>query len=571
MQENKRSNPFSLVFKFTKPYKYIATILVFLTLSSTVVSLILPKYFGYIFDAAAKREAYDILVFTSVVLVVVLFFIGLIQTLAGVYLAQRVAFDLRVAISSKISQQTFKFINNITPSKLLSILTSDVDAVRDLVSQSLVLLFSSIFIIIGSGALMLSINWRMALVAFIAIPLIVVGFVIVFKRLGVLFEKSRVIIDRLNRVISESIVASSLVRVLSAQNIELRKFSIYNLEAKDVGIKILKGFAFVLPYINLISSITGVLLLYVGANEFLQDRLTPGDFVAFFSYFGVLIWPVLTLGFISNLFSRAFISIGRINEVLNSEVENFNGVKQGDIEGKIEFKNVNLVYSDKNILKDVSFVVPAHKKTAIIGPTAAGKTQIMYLLTGLIEPTSGEILIDNTNVKEYNLQYLYKQMGLVFQDSTIFNTTIEENIDFHKGNNDVIRALKTAELFDFVSGLDNGLDTYINERGSNLSGGQKQRLTLARALAVNPKILLLDDFTARIDKSTEQKIFANLNTDYPNITFLVISQKIESIKDFDNIVLIMEGEVLAQGTHQELLNKSLEYQQIYESQKSTEN
>lgn len=570
-QKPQGPNPMALVIRFAKPYKYVAALLVILTLAATVLSLTLPKYIGYIFDAAAKRENYDNLISTMIIFIAVSLVVGLIQVIAGVYLSQKIALDLRIAISNKISRQTFKFINNITPSKLLSILTSDVDAVRDLVSQSLVLMFSSVFVIIGAGALMFSINWRMTLVAILVIPLILVAFMIVFQKLGVLFEKSRIIIDNLNRVISESIIASSLIRVVNSQKTEINKIGTYNIEARELGYQILKGFAFVFPYINLVTSLAGVVLLYVGANEFLESRLTPGDFVSFFSYFGVLIWPVLTLGFISNLISRAFISIGRINEVLDSKVEEATGMHQKEIEGEIIFKNVSLVLNEKNILKNVSFTVPAHKKTAIIGPTAAGKTQIMYLLTGLIEPTEGEILIDGINVKEYDLKSLYKQMGIVFQDSIIFNTTIEENIDFNKSSRDLSKIVEAAELSDFISKLDEGLNTTINERGSNLSGGQKQRLTLARALAVEPKILLLDDFTARVDKGTEQKIFMNLDQTYPNITSLVISQKIDSIKEFDQIILIMEGEVLAQGTHQELLNTSLEYKQIYESQQSTEN
>ncbi len=565
------TNPIATVVMFVKPYKFVAAFLVLLTITATVLSLITPKYIGYIFDAAALRQDYTELVNTMIALILVSFAIGIMQMVAGVYLSQKVAFNLRVAISSKIAKQTFKFINQITPSKLLSILTSDVDAIRELISQSLILLLSSIFILVGAGALMFSINWQMAIAGLLMIPLIAGAFFIVFKKLGPLFFKSRIIIDSLNRVITESIVAASLIRVLNSQKSEIQKFEEQNIAARTLGYQILNGFAFVFPFMNLVSSLGGVLVLYVGANEFLQDRITPGDFVSFFTYLGILIWPIVTLGFISNLISRAFISINRINEVLDSKVEEGKGTYQKDIEGKIEFRNVSLILDEKNILKDVSFTIPAGKKSAIIGPTAAGKTQVMYLLTGLIEPTEGEILIDDINVKDYNLQNLYKQMGIVFQDSIIFNTTIGENIDFHQASSDLNKVIAASELNDFVNGLDQGLETYINERGSNLSGGQKQRLTLARALAINPRILLLDDFTARVDKGTEQKIFKNLDDEYPGITQLVISQKIDSIKDFDKIILIMEGEVLAQGTHEELLKSSLEYKQIYESQQSTEN
>jgi len=567
----KGPNPMATVVKFVKPYKFLTALLVMFTLIATVLSLLIPKYIGYILDAAVKRENYDNLVVSMIILIAISLLIGVVQMIAGVYLSQKVAFDLRVAISGKIAKQTFKFINKISPSKLLSILTSDVDAIRELISQSLVLTFSSIFLILGAGALMLSINVPMGLAGLLVIPAIGGAFGYVFKKLGPLFYQSRIIIDNLNRVISENIIAASLIRVLSSQKKEVAKLEIYNAQSRELGFKILNGFAFMFPFVNLASSLGVVTVLYIGGNQLLGGNITPGDFVTFFTYLGVLIWPIITLGFISNLISRAFISLERVNEVLNSKIEESKGTLEKEIEGKIEFKNVSLVLDEKNILKNVSFIIHPHKQSAIIGPTAAGKTQIMYLLTGLIEPTSGDIFIDDINVKEYNLRNLYKQMGIVFQDSIIFNTTISENIDFQKSSGALDKVIETAELNDFIQKLDNGLETIINERGSNLSGGQKQRLTLARALVVNPKVLLLDDFTARVDKGTEKRIFDNLKKEFPTITQLVISQKIDSIKDFDEIVLIMEGEVLATGKHDDLLNKSLEYKQIYESQQSTEN
>lgn len=569
--EVKGTSPIATVIQFVRPYKILTGLLVIFTIIATVLSLIIPKYIGYILDAAVRQENYDGLVISMTLLIIASLIIGVVQMVAGVYLSQKVAFDLRVAISGKIAKQTFKFINKVSPSKLLSILTSDVDAIRELIAQSLVLTFSSIFLILGAGILMLSINVPMGIAGLLVIPVIGGAFGYVFKLLGPLFNQSRIIIDNLNRVISENVIAASLIRVLNSQKKEVSKLEKYNIQSRELGFKILNGFAFMFPFVNLASSLGVVAVLYIGGSELLEGNITPGDFVTFFTYLGVLIWPIITLGFISSLISRAFVSLQRVNEILDSKIEVDKGSVEREIQGKIEFKNVSLVLDEKNVLNNVSFVIQPHKQSAIIGPTAAGKTQIMYLLTGLIEPTSGDIFIDDINVKDYKLNNLYKQMGIVFQDSIIFNTSIGENIDFQKASKSLDKVINTAELNDFIHKLDNGLETIINERGSNLSGGQKQRLTLARALAVNPKILLLDDFTARVDKGTEKRIFDNLKREFPQITQLVISQKIDSIKDFDSIILIMEGEVLATGKHGDLLDKSLEYKQIYESQQSTEN
>ena len=213
----------------------------------------------------------------------------------------------------------------------------------------------------------------------------------------------------------------------------------------------------------------------------------------------------------------------------------------------------------------------AGTRTAVIGPTAAGKSQLLHLLTGLIKAASGTVEYDGKPVERYRKDSLHRQIGFVFQDSILFNLTLRENIAFNTtvSNEDLRRAVETAELHDFVDSLPQKLETVVSERGTSLSGGQKQRIMLARALALNPRILLLDDFTARVDITTERKILENVRRNYPNLTLLSVTQKIASVEDYDQIVLLMEGEVLATGTHTRLLETSPEYAQIYESQRST--
>ena len=225
----------------------------------------------------------------------------------------------------------------------------------------------------------------------------------------------------------------------------------------------------------------------------------------------------------------------------------------------------------KTALKDISFSVQAGSRTAIIGPTSAGKSQLLYILTGLVAPDIGDVYMDGVSIKDYDKQSLHQQLGFVFQDSIIFNLSLRENIAFSPtADDEALRlAITTAELDDLVLSLPEGLDTIISERGTSLSGGQKQRLMLARALAIRPKILLLDDFTARVDTVTELKILANVKANYPGITLVSVTQKIDPIRDYDQIVLIMEGELLAVGTHAQLLASSPEYMQIYNSQRST--
>jgi ATP-binding cassette subfamily B protein len=228
-------------------------------------------------------------------------------------------------------------------------------------------------------------------------------------------------------------------------------------------------------------------------------------------------------------------------------------------------------YGDKMVLKDVSIHAKPATRTAVIGPTAAGKTQLLYLLTGLIKPDSGTVEFDGNTVDAYQKAALHRQIGFVFQDSILFNLTLRENIAFNTSvtDLDLEKAIQTAELSDFIQSLPQKLDTIVSERGTSLSGGQKQRIMLARALALNPKVLLLDDFTARVDSTTERKILENVRKNYPQITLLSVTQKIGPVEDYDQIILLMEGEVLASGTHKQLMETSPEYVQIYDSQRST--
>ena len=223
------------------------------------------------------------------------------------------------------------------------------------------------------------------------------------------------------------------------------------------------------------------------------------------------------------------------------------------------------------MLKDISFNIKAGEKTAIIGPTAAGKTQLLYLLTGLLIPSSGQINFDGKDIAKYDKENLHAQVGFVFQDSAMFNLSLRENIAFSNTVKDsyLKRAIETAELSEYIEALPEKLDTIVSERGTSLSGGQKQRIMLARALALNPKVLLLDDFTARVDANTEQKILNNIAKNYPDLTLISVTQKISSIEHYDQIILLMDGELLAKGTHKELMHSSPEYVQIFLSQRST--
>ncbi|HLZ86356.1 MAG TPA: ABC transporter ATP-binding protein, partial [Puia sp.] len=378
-------------------------------------------------------------------------------------------------------------------------------------------------------------------------------------------------IDWLNKVINESILGAALIRVIHSQQLEYAKFLEANAKALGLGLRILKLFASLIPVIIFTANLATLTILALGGHYVIGGQMTLGNFSAFNNYLNMLIFPILVIGFMSNVIAQAQASYGRISGVLNTPDPVETGTLAKELDGNIELKDVSVSFGEKHALKDISFTVAGGSKTAVIGPTAAGKTQLLYLLTGLNQPNSGIIEFDGHPLDRYKKEDFHRQVGFVFQDSIIFNMSIRENIAFSDTVTDesLEKAIATAELRDFIDSLPEKLNTIVSERGTTLSGGQKQRIMLARALAIEPRVLLLDDFTARVDTQTEQKILANVRQNYPGITLLSVTQKIASIEDYEQIILLMEGEMIASGTHAVLMQTCPEYVQIYQSQRST--
>jgi len=560
------------LFALLKPYKGMIVLLIIMSFASNAFTLWLPQIIKEGIDLfIAKNPDTHIIVYKFVAAAIGVFLFAWGTTFLQTYASERVARDLRTRLAERISRQNYSFLQKTNPAQLLTNLTADVDSIKIFVSQAVVSLFSSVFVILGASVLMLTINWQLALCVIAIIPIIGFTFFIILKKVRVLFKASREVIDWLNKVINESILGSALVRVIHSQQLEYAKFLEANAKALGLGLRILKTFASLIPVIIFTANLATLTILALGGHYFITGRMSLGDFSAFNNYLQQLIFPILVIGFMSNLIAQASASYMRISGVLNAPDPVDEGTLTGDLQGNIALKDVSLSYGDKKVLSDISFQVRAGSKTAVIGPTAAGKTQLLYLLTGLNQPGSGAVEFDGQPLGSYKKEAFHGQVGFVFQDSIIFNMSIRENIAFSDTVTDesLALAIETAELKDFIDSLPDRLDTVVSERGTSLSGGQKQRIMLARALAIQPRILLLDDFTARVDTQTEQKILANVRQNYPGITLLSVTQKIAAIEDYEQIILLMEGEMIASGTHDHLMATCPEYVQIYQSQRST--
>jgi ATP-binding cassette subfamily B protein len=567
-EEPKKSGLVSLL----KPYTGMLVFLILFTLVSNALNLLLPKITASAIDAYGTHHldlgwVAEEFLFASIAIFIFVYLQSIVQT----YVSERVARDLRKRVAEKISRQSYSYIEKTNPSKLLTNLTSDIDSIKTFVAQAIVSIISSVFIIIGASILLILIDWRLALAVLAIVPMIGGTFFFILGKVRKLFLKSREVIDWLNKVINESILGAALIRVLNSEQPEYEKFLAANTNAKDLGMQILKLFATMIPIISFVANMATVVILSLGGHYVITGSMTLGNFTAFNSYLALLIFPILVIGFMSNVIAQAQASYGRVQLVLDEPDEKAEGTIKEKLHGDIAVKNITVTHGEKSALKGVSITVKGGTRTAIIGPTAAGKTQFLYVLTGLVKPVAGIVEYDGRRIDEYDPESLHNQIGFVFQDSIMFNISVRENIAFNTSVTEeaLNKAIDTAELHDFIVTLPDGLATIVSERGGSLSGGQKQRIMLARALALNPRILLLDDFTARVDTNTERKILQNIRENYPEISLVSVTQKIVAVEHYDQIVVMMEGEVLASGTHNELMETSPEYVQIVDSQRST--
>ena len=568
----KRPRPPGLA-SLLKPYRGWMALMVALTIGSSGLGLFVPQVIAHAIDAFTARSLNLAMSVTQLVaLSLGAFLFGNLQNVVQTTASERVARDLRARLVEAISRQTYASVEAMTPAKLLTNLTSDVDAIKNFVAQAVASLISSVFVIIAASALLLWLNWKLALAVLLVLPLIGVTFFVVLGGVRKLFGQMQGIIDILNRVLNENIVGAALVRLLDTQAREFARFIDINSQARATGLKILRQFAAMIPIITLLANFATLIILTMGGHFVITHEMSLGEFSAFNAYLGILIFPIIVIGFTSMAIGQAQASYFRISMVLNAPPPPARGKLEAVLSGAIEVRDLSLAYGERRVLCDVSFKIAPGTRTAIAGPTAAGKSQLLYAMTGLLAPTSGQVLYDGRPIEDYAPGGLYAQIGIVFQDSQLFNLTLRENIAFNSKVDEaqLARAIETAELHHFIAGLPQGLETVVSERGTSLSGGQKQRIMLARALALDPRILFLDDFTARVDLAAEARILANVQRSYPHLTLISITQKLAPVEGYDQIILLMEGEVLATGAHAELAHTSPEYGQILRSQQSTD-
>ncbi|HEY5670777.1 MAG TPA: ABC transporter ATP-binding protein [Anaerolineales bacterium] len=527
--------------------------------------------------AADIANAPRLMVSAAVAIVIFAALRGLFAFLQ-VYLAERnsqsVAFDLRNDLFAKIQRLSFSYHDRNQTGQLMIRATDDVEKVRIFIGQGLLQLAGALVLLAGTVILLLATNLRLALVVLPILPVALVLFILFGSLSQPLFAKVQIKLSTLNTVLQENLAGIKVVKAFTRERSEQVKFQTAADALMHQQIGISRLFTFLFPLVFLTANLGQASILYFGGRQIIAGTLSLGEWQEFSLYLIYLFLPIAQLGIIITQFGQASASAARIFEILDahSDVSDLPGAIQlPPVQGSIRFENVTFRYfsSGEPVLKNVSFEALPGQTVALLGATGSGKTTIINLLPRFYDPSEGRISIDDHDLRQVTLDSLRSQIGIVLQETTLFAGTIRDNIAFGKpeaSQEEIIAAAKAAAAHDFIMSFPQGYDTPVGERGTTLSGGQKQRIAIARALLLDPHILILDDSTSSVDLATEAQIQAALDDLMKGRTSFVIAQRISTVMNADLILVLDKGAIVARGQHAELMEESPIYAEIYNSQ-----
>ncbi len=488
--------------------------------------------------------------------------------------SQSIAFDLRNDLFAKIQRLSFSYHDRNQTGQLMIRATDDVEKVRLFIGQGLLLAVGALILLVGTLVILFTTNPRLTLVVLPILPLALILFMIFGTISQPLFMKVQIKLSNLNTILQENLAGIKVIKAFTREKSEEKKFKEFADTLMYQQITVARVFSFLFPLVFLVANLGQAAVLYFGGAQIINSTLTVGEWQEFSLYLVYVFIPLAQLGFIITQMAQASASATRIFEIIDtkSDVEDRPGALTLDeINGQVVFEDVSFRYfnSGEPVLSHVDIVADPGQTIALLGATGSGKTTIINLLPRFYDPTEGRILIDGQNIKDVTLESLRSQIGIVLQETTLFTGTIRDNIAYGRSDattEDVIEAAKAAAAHDFIMSFPEGYDTPVGERGTTLSGGQKQRVAIARALLLNPHILILDDSTSSVDLATEYQIQKALDKLMEGRTSFVIAQRISTVLNADQILVLEKGSVIARGTHEELLETNEIYAEIYNSQ-----
>ncbi len=487
--------------------------------------------------------------------------------------AQGMGYNLRNALYKKIMSFSFSNLDNWRTGELMIRLNSDVNNLRMFIRMGLFIIVQSLFMIIGGLIGMFTISRTLATIMAIIMPLILLLLLVFAAFIRPLFMKVRKKLDKLNNAIQENLAGAKVVRAFSRQAYEVRTFKKKNEDFLKLYMKAGYTISVLFPFLFFIAGITLLISIWVGGNLVVNTDFTIGKLVSFSQYAMMSTFPILMLGMVLSGISMASASAERIYMIFKEETkikEKEKPIVKDKLNGEIEFKNVSFHYGDgEKALDSINLKISPGEKVGVLGTTGSGKSSIANLIPRLYDAQEGQILIDGTNIKDLSLNSLRSRIGIVMQDPILFSGTIKDNLIF--GNEsatqeEIEEAVEISDAKNFILEKENKYDESVGERGSGLSGGQKQRVAIARAIISNPNILIFDDATSSVDLYTETKIYRNIYSKLKNVTTIIISQKVNSIKNIEKIVVMDKGKIIGIGNHNKLMKENEIYREIYETQ-----
>ncbi|MBQ7058974.1 MAG: ABC transporter ATP-binding protein [Firmicutes bacterium] len=486
--------------------------------------------------------------------------------------SQRATFEIRQALYKKLSEQSRSFLMANRSGDLINKCTGDVEAINHFICWVSYSIFDSVVMLTVVLVVFFSISWKFTLLQLALAPFAFWAAITLGKKVRPIFGEARKQLSRLNTVVTENISGNRVVRAFCREEFEIEKFDKENLKYYEMNLKANKAWTTYSPVMETVGNIMNGTAIIVGSMLVILGQITVGDLLVFTSLSWMMNEPFLMLGFLINDTQRFLVSCERVQELYQSQPEiqsPENPVPEKPIRGEIDLEHVSLTFDGNPILKDINMHIPAGATVGIMGPTGSGKSSIFNLINRFVDPNSGHVKIDGIDVHKYQLQYLRRNIGIALQDVFLFSDTVESNIAYgvpDVSNDVVYDSAVDAAADEFIKKLPDGYDTIVGERGMGLSGGQKQRLALARALAMNAPILILDDTTSAVDMETEQYIQQRLAAREKKATTLIVAQRISSVKKADIIFILQDGKITESGSHSELLEKKGYYYNIYRIQ-----
>ncbi len=567
--------------KYITPYLSAFVIGPLMMLTEVAGEVMLPKFMSMIINngVASRNVAYIGKMGTLMVLTVLFMAVG---GILGAYFSAKASIsftsDMRNDLFRKVQQFSFENIDDYSTGSLVTRLTNDVQQVQNVLMMGLRMALRAPGMFLGALIMAFMMNRQLAVIILIVIPLLLAAIILILKTAFPRFGEMQRRLDRLNSGIQESLTNVRVVKSFVREDHEIEKFSKLNDDLKESSLRALRIVIATMPVMMFAMNVTTLAVVWYGGNIIISGKMPVGDLTAFTTYIVQILMSLMMLSMVFLQSSRASASMKRINEIFDTEIglndDNAENKDKKVTEGCVEFKNVSFGYSGENgrkdlVLEGISFTAEPGQTIGIIGSTGSGKTSLVQLIPRLYDVTGGEVLVDGVNVKEYSLKHLREGVGMVLQKNILFSGTIEENLRW--GNEDapmedVIRFSESAQADPFVKTFKNGYDTEMGQGGVNVSGGQKQRLCIARALLKRPKILILDDSTSAVDTATEAKIRESLYHDLKDTTKIIIAQRISSVQEADQILVLEDGKIIGHGTHEELLKTCEAYSEIYTTQ-----